>query len=239
MRRTGIGIVVVAFLLGTVLTAGVRAKGNQPQGGGGYFSLGENWVSLSNLNTILARACYSKLRSNGLAFGGGGFAVKRRWLWGGMGAGFNNGSTTANGNKVAFGGGYGLFDLGYMILNTPKMALYPMIGIGGGGLTLKITRQSGPKELSDLLKNPEGEVQITSGDFLLNVGFGFHFLLAKKEKRGKGTGGLLVGARAGYLVSLIHGNWRMEQGDVPGAPKSPFTGPYVYITIGGMGKDGK
>ena len=239
MKRKSYLPVLMAVFLWLGVSAGLLAK-DGPGFGGGYFSVGENWNSLSNLNASLTAAGYTSVPENGLAFGGGGFGINNRFLFGGMGAGISFGSTKANGNEVKLQGGFGLFDVGYVLFSSSNLRVYPLVGIGGGGFTLKILKQGSPSPFGELLKKPAGAVQLTSGDFLLNLGIGFHTLLFKKEKKNnQGYGGFLLGVRAGYLISIVHGKFGLEDAEVPNAPKSPFTGPYIYLTLGGGGSQTK
>ncbi len=236
MKRTSRWFIGMGILFLLISVPGLRAQEKTQGLGGGYFLVGENWTSLSDLNAALAKAGYGRFSENGVAFGGGGFGIRGRLLLGGMGAGSSNGSMTANGNKVELSGGFGLFDMGYVLFSGSAWRVYPMIGIGGGGFTLKIYSQEKPAGFQELLKNPCGELQLTSGNVLLNFGVGFHALLGKKERKNEeGIGGFLIGVRLGYLLSVYTSGWDAARGSVPDGPSAPFTGPYVYLTLGGGG----
>jgi len=80
-------------------------------------------------------------------------------------------------------GGYGFFDIGYALLVTDSIVLYPMIGIGGGAMT----RDADPS---------------ISRCALLNPAIGFDYLI-----HGKNKSGVLLGLRLGYNFTLYSDNW--------------------------------
>ena len=234
MKRTYVfGILVSLFFLNAFLSTGyAKCKKSEKGPGIGYFTIGAASVDLSNLNAALRTAGYPKLRNRFFSFGGGGLSFVNNLVMGGEGSGLFNTGVTGNGNKISLNGGYGMFEIGYILLSTKKTSLYPLLGIGGGGLNLRITEENLSANFSEFLKHPTGNVQFSSGAFLIDLGFGGYRLLRAKEKKGR-VGGFLVGFRMGYLVALFGQNWKLQDVSVLNAPKTSFSGPYFMVTIGG------
>ncbi len=234
MKQTHtVGILVSLFFLSVIWSPGyTKCKKPEKGPGIGYFMIGTASVDLSDLNAALRTAGYPKLSGRFLSMGGGGLSFVGNLVIGGEGSGLFNSSVTGNGNKISLSGGYGIFEMGYMLFKTKKASLYPLLGIGGGGLNLTITEQNLSASFSELLKDPTGNVQFSSAAFLMDLGLGGHCLLGVKEKKGR-VGGFLVGFRLGYLVAPFSQNWKLSDVSVLNAPKTVFSGPYFMITLGG------
>ena len=233
MKRTHtVGILAGLFFLSAFLSTGYTKCKNSEKGPGiGYFEIGAVSVDLSNLNAVLHTSGYPKLSPRFFSYGGGGLSFVDRFVIGGEGIGFFKSSVTGNGNKLSLSGGYGVFEMGYRLFKTRKTSLYPLFGIGGGGLNLRVTEQNLSSNFSELLKHPAGNVQFSSGEFLMDLGLGGCWLLGSKEKKGR-VGGFLVGFRVGYLVAPFRQNWKLQDVSVLDAPKTSFSGPYFMIAIG-------
>jgi len=138
----------------------------QEKGGMGYFIGGAGWMLEAGNNSIV----YS--------VGGGGHSITNKWIVGGEG-------------HSSFGpdnaGGYGFFNLGYLLLDTELVLLYPLLGLGGGAMT----REGDPSVSKCALLNPA-----VCCDFLIP---------------GKDRSGFLVGLHAGYTFTVYSNtfNWSM------------------------------
>jgi len=230
--------IFVLFLFSSLILLPGYSKAEKPQKGGGlgYFMIGAATVDLSDLNAALRTAGYPKLSNRFLSMGGGGLAFINKLIIGGEGSGLNENSVTANGNKLSFQGGYGMFQMGYLLFKTKQVNVYPLLGIGGGGLELKIAQQNQSVDFGKILKNPTGCAQFSSGAFLVNLGLGGHYFLGSKGNKKSEASGFFVGFRLGYLLALTSKNWDLENGTVLNAPKTAFSGPYFQLTIGGGGQ---
>ena len=146
-------VVVVVFLLGTPIFA-------QEKGGAGYFAGGIGWLLE-----------YPDETSFLYSTGGGGHIITDKWLIGGEG-------------HASFGdtaGGYGFFNVGYLIVEKDFVMVYPILGLGGGSMSSATT--------SDV-----------SSCALLNPGVGVDFLIPLKS-----NSGILLGLRGGFTFT-IHNN---------------------------------
>ena len=68
--------------------------------------------------------------------------------------------------------GFAFFNVGYTVYSKRQLRLYPLIGIGGGWMNLKIREKSVPLSFDDILDNPERSVNLLTGGLLLNAAIG-------------------------------------------------------------------
>jgi len=161
-----IGLIAALFVLGGPIYGQERGSTAPEKGGVGYFIGGVGWMLESGNSSIV----YSS--------GGGGHAITNRWILGGEG-------------HSCFGpdnaGGYGFFNLGYLLLRGDFILVYPLIGLGGGAMTSAIS--------SDVSKCA-----------LLNPAVGLDFLVPLRNRNG-----ILLGLRGGYTFTVYSNtfNWSM------------------------------
>ena len=130
-------------------------------------------------------------------------------------------------------GGYGCFDIRYLVYSKKGLNVYPLLGLGGGGLSFKVAEVSTPS-FADLLENPKRNVELNYGGFLVNVSLGVDYLIKFAEDE-TGAGGLIIGFQAGYMLAPFTHDWKIDKNDVTGGPDIGFNGPYVKIMFGGGG----
>ena len=202
-------------------------------GGRGYFMFGFNNLDIKNLNTALENKGYSKLSDNFLSFGGGGHGIINRFIIGGEGHGLIGEEANSENYKSSLSVGYGFFDFGYIVYSIGGLNVYPLLGIGGGGITLKISEKV-PPSFDAILDNPKRGVEISTGGLLLNIAVGADYLLNLGDRKW-GNGGLVFGLRIGYTYSPIKSDWQFEEGSISDGPETGITGPYLRLMIGGGG----
>jgi hypothetical protein len=155
-----VAAVVVLFLLGTPIFA-------QEKGGAGYFVGGVGWFLEYPDTAFLYSA------------GGGGHIITDKWLIGGEGH-------SSFGSENA--GGYGFFNVGYLVVKKDFVMVYPMLGLGGGSMTSTATSE-------------------VSACALLNPAVGVDFLIPVKD-----SSGILLGLRGGFMFTIHHNetfDWSM------------------------------
>ncbi len=202
-------------------------------GGFGFFSFGPGILNLGDLNSELKSNNYPEFSENLFGMGGGGFAIVNKVVIGGEGYALTAKDVSNNNYKLSLSANYGFFDLGYVIFKKGNLFVYPMVGFGGGGIELKI-RKPGEPTFNDIMQDPKWGSTISTGGFLLNFSIGSHFLFAFGKDE-KGTGGIAIGFRAGYVYTPFEGDWVMDTEKVGGGPQIGVTGPYVYFSVGGGG----
>ena len=200
--------------------------------------VGGNQLDMDDLNVRMKDNGYTEFSDNYLSLGGGGHAIiNDKIVLGGEGhalLGRTKSSTlgvTDYGSKLS--AGYGFFDLGYMLLRAGGLDAYPLLGIGGGGISMNII-QSEIGSFDDILADPDRGAKLSTWDFLINIGLGIDYLYVLGGGE-MGEGGLVLGLRGGYIFSPFEGDWKFEGETLPGGPDLGITGPYIRLTIGGGG----
>ena len=135
------------------------------------------------------------------------------------------------GREVGIGGGYGTLGLGYVVELSPRLRVYPRLGLGGGGMGMWFESDSvvnfddvldDPKPVVDSLREPV----LSRVSFVMDLGVGAEFL------PGGFARGLMVGLRLGYLAAPSSSNWQLRDQDVSGGPKTSIAGAYIRGVIG-------
>jgi len=202
-RRTALG----AILTGAVLAAPLGGLDAQDRGpdrdavaGRGFFQVGYLHLDLDGLNSDLLAAGLPRLEQDHLTLGGAGYGSSGRFLIGGEGhALIGEDETTADGSRqLSPSGGYGLFRIGYLAFSRSQLDVYPLLGIGGGGMSLTIAERSAPT-FDDVLADPERAARLSTGMFLLDLGVGANYRVAVGDDDEEG--GFLVGLQAGYTFA--------------------------------------
>jgi len=232
-----LGFCLIVLLLQFSSAMAQPAKVEKSGSGGGYFMMGVSVLDVDDLNTRLANSGYPEFSNNFISIGGGGRGFVNKFVLGGQGhtliAGDENITLNNTAYKTSLTAGYGLFNFGYLIYSKNRLNIYPLIGLGGGGLMLKITEDSSPS-FDEILANPKRSVELNFGVFLLSVSLGMEYFIKLGEDE-KGIGGLIVGLEAGYMIAPFSDDWMMEKNDVIGGPDIGFQGPYIRFMFGGGG----
>jgi hypothetical protein len=171
-----------------------------------------------------------------LTLGGAGYGMRGRMMFGLEGHGLLGGDgTTADGSaQVSLGGGYGLFRIGYRALSSGRLDVYPLVGIGGGEMSVKIRERSAPL-FDDVLADPQRSSSLTTGMFLLDFGVGidYRFVVESDEED---FGGVALGIHAGYTLAPGDSSWKLDDiNNVAGGPTAQIEGFYVRASIGFWG----
>lgn len=230
----GLGICIVISLSLATLAQDTNNK-NKFYGGFGYFYAGYEVFSLQKMNDAFIANGYPEVSNGSTSLGGGGHYVMNNWLLGGEGAGLLGGTVENSNYKVIHAGGYGFFNVGYMAVRTSSFMLYPMLGLGGGNLTLYINDKSqAVGSFDDFMKNPAKESIISTGGFLLNFSFMANYIIIDTKENDQ-SGGFIVGLKAGYILNTSGNNWVFSGETISNTPAAGMSGPYVSIVIGGGG----
>ena len=218
-------------LVAEPVSAQRRAAPGPRDGGHGFFAVGVQRADIDRLNNALFASGLPAFSQTFLTLGGGGFAVRNRFLIGGEGHGLIQSSeTTADGVfRTGVTAGFGLFDLGYQVWRSGRFAVYPMVGIGGGGISLRI-RERATVDFDDLLDDPRRGVTVTGAGMLLSASLGADLLIPVGPAR---RGGFLVGVQGGYTFFPLEAAWFADGSDVAGGPDVRLTGPWLRVTVGG------
>jgi hypothetical protein len=242
-RRAALVAAALFTLSTAAFTTAVRAQapGDRTDRGGGYFQVGYMMLDVDGLNGTLAGAGYPQLDESFVTLGGGGFGMKGPFLIGGEGhAVIGSTETTVGGaTQLGLGGGYGLFRVGYLAYSYEDLDVFPMLGVGGGGVSLTLVDRSAPT-FDDVLADPERSSNLSTGSFLLDASlaafYRFSFTDPPSADEDDGPGGLLLGLQAGYTFAPGDSSWNLDTiNNVAGGPDMKIQGFYVRLAIGGWG----
>jgi hypothetical protein len=120
------------------------------------------------------------------------------------------------------------------VYSTEDLRVYPLLGLGGGGMSLNIVERGTSPSFDEVLDDPKRDVELSTGGFLLNLALGTDYLL-KLGGDEKEESCFIFGLRTGYIFAPIKGNWEMDGVDISGGPDVGITGPYIRLMIGGGG----
>ncbi len=234
--KSKVFIYTIVFLLGTCFQGRTQEmKPNRLSGGVGYFMAGYTGFNLGSMNTQLTNNGYPELTNGSFTFGGGGHFVHKNFIIGGEGHGLSNSSASNTNYNLNISGGYGFFNLGYILYHNPTLNIYPMLGFGGGGASIAITDKNKlPENFDDLLDDPTRESYITNGGFMINFSIGADFFISG-IKTESASGGWLMGIKAGYILNTGGDDWYFNNEKITGSPNADISGPYVRLTFGGGG----
>ncbi len=232
-------ILIVVAVASILFTATSQSQGllqhARESGGMGYSMYGWSTLDIEALNSRLERKGYSSMSDNFFSVGGGGHGIiDNKVILGGEGHGLLGEEVTSGNYKNSVTVGYGFFNVGYIVYSKKQLRLYPLVGLGGGGMNLKIREKPSSLSFDDVLDDPERRVELSTYGFLLNFAVGMDYLLILGEDE-KGKGGLVFGLRAGYTLSPLKRAWRMDELEISGAPDMGITGPFIRLMFGGGG----
>ena len=230
-------IVVTATLIlfSTTSQSQGLVKHAREGGGMGYSMFGWGTLDIEALNSRLESKGYSSMSDNFFSVGGGGHGIiNNKVIIGGEGHTLLGEEITSGNYKNSINVGYGFFNVGYIVYSKKQLRLYPLLGIGGGGINLKIKEKPVSLSFDDVLNDPERSVELSTGGFLLSFAVGMDYLLLLGGDE-EGEGGLVFGLRAGYTLSPFKRGWEMDEIEISGAPDIGITGPFIRLMFGGGG----
>lgn len=219
------------------LGAQAPVPADESAAGRGFFQAGAIRLSIDELNADLTGSGLPGLSGDFYTLGGGGYGSRGRLLIGGEGHALLVGqeTTTDGSRQISASGGLGLFRIGYLALSRRGLDVYPLLGIGGGGLNLKIIERSAPI-FDDVLSDPDRSSSLSTGMFLLDAGLGLNYRLPGR-RTDRGQGGFLIGVQLGYSFAPGRTSWMLDDiNNVAGGPAFQIEGGYLRISIGGWGR---
>ena len=203
--------------------------------GRGFFAVGTQFTNLGPLNDRISGAGYPTFASEMISLGGGGYGVvANRLMLGGEGHGLLTAEGAGRGRTVSVGGGYGQFNLGYLFSPTPNLRVYPLLGLGGGGLQLDIESEGTADNFDDVLSDPNRSATVGRVSLLVSLGGGLEYQFGTP---GDGRSARL-GLRTGYVISAARSDWQLDDTSLSGGPDASLQGPFVRLIIGGLDLSG-
>lgn len=199
--RITLGLAAFAALPGL---AHAQEESGWRRSGAGYFMLGARQLAADGTNQVLAQSGLGAVGTTAMTIGGGGHFMFGRFIIGGEGQGiFANGDRgVAGGGRATVRGGLGMARAGFALVSTRTFNLYPLLGVGGGGLGLGVPDGSAG-DLSD------ENSQRSTGGFLTEIGLGLDTRIPL-FRNSDHQGFMLIGLRAGYTFAPIPGQWEIQ-----------------------------
>ena len=240
MRRiAGKTSIAFAFACALCIMTGATAAQAQWFRGAAYLSAGVTSTETGGLDDLLAARGYPRFGRSAAQIGIGGYAtVANRFMFGAEWTGFIKGSQNdANGREVYLGGGSGTLGVGYAVNVSPRLRVYPRIGVGVGGLGLTFDTAEDTIAFDDVLSDPDGEADASRGfqptlsheHGVIDIGGGAEFM---PNRNGRGT---FVGIRLGHVIGPSDTEWEFNHRAVRNGPEASGAGPYLRVTIGAAG----
>lgn len=220
------------FAFAIILAQSLAAQNLERIGGGGTFNFGVQLVDFSAINDVTQNFGYPALDDANVSIGGGGQFYLNRFVLSGEGAFFGQSSVDSPQNNLQFGGGYGMFSLGYNVINADNLLLYPAAGVGfvGAGLAVR-PRQQGTSfddAISGEVSTNETNIGAFSEMFRLAVNMDW-FPLQKDDK----AYGLLIGLSAGYNFAPTSTFENPAGTALANSPEFDPSGAFITLRIGG------
>jgi hypothetical protein len=200
----------------------------------GYALVGAVSHDLGGINTALAGQEFESLDETVASLGGGIHVLLGRWIVGAEGFGLFPRESTRAGDawRARLMGGGGVFNVGYVMVQAGGVTLYPIVGIGGGGLTLQMEDRSFPT-FDEVLADPGRSSIMTTMSMIVQPAIGVdHLIPFGREVEGV-VPGLLLGIRFGYTFTPLNSDWYRHRSRIPGGPSQGMEGGFVRIMIGG------
>lgn len=197
-------------------------------GGFGYFAFSEEQINIDNLNASLSANDYNQLNTLTSSYGGGGAFVIHNLVIGGNGAWLFGSGAMKSGNETNLSGGYGFFNMGYVVYENKHNVLYPTLGIGGGGYDLSFSKAGSSIDFNQQLTTPSGMITAKAGGFITNIQISYQHFFNKNAMQG-----FYIGFKAGYKYSP--GTWNISINDqqLSNSPKVNMNGFFLTLYLGG------
>lgn len=201
-------------------------------GGAGYFMVGGKLIPLKEANTLLTSKGYPEMKGFMVSIGGGGHSELGRFIIGGEGGSIVSGGEGTNEKfHTSFSAGYGFLNVGYMVYSTKNVSIYPMLGIGGGGVSIEV-RERGkyPATFEEGLnqENLQRNTVFSRGSLIIKASVGGDYTIGF----GGGAGGFVTGLRVGYVFPVISSKWGVGDKDVTGGPGVSLSGLHFEVVLG-------
>ena len=219
---------LLALALGVGTAGPAQAQRDLLGPGAGFLAVGAARISTGELDDWLAARGYPTFGRGAGALGLGGYRVLSSGVMVGFeGQGLLIGEETHGEGRVALGGGYATLGVGYAFDPSPRLRLYPRLGIGAGGMALWIERED-TLDFGEVLEQgtATGRPPVLSRDgMVVDLGLG-------AELVPRGRPGLLLGLRVGYLRGPFTPSWETDGHWVSDGPEASIGGPYARVVVG-------
>lgn len=222
---------LISLSLGLNLNCHQSVRAEPGSGGMIYYNLGTQWLNTQSLNQSLTSSGYAKSNPLFISQGGGFSGMYQNYL---VGLEYQSlfGQTVSKGQEsLGISAHYGLLQLGYLLIATPRFQFYPYLGTGLGQLQIYST-----ESLSNVLNVSQGSSphlgRIQGQTWLLDFGLGAHVILPMSPNNTKDARGPALGFRMGYLWQPLQAVWQHNELPMQGPQNLSTDGFYLRLQLG-------
>jgi hypothetical protein len=205
----------------------------QATGGVGFFTPGVHTIQYSKLNSFLP-AGGPQITNKPFITAGAGYGIFYNFVLGGEGGTMHAGSFAKDNWQVDLSGDFGFFSLGYVVLNSKGLLMYPLVSIGSNDLKMYIHQKDQTATFGAITGEPFQATTLHYNTKMLKFSVaGLYTVEGSKSE--KGSGGLMIGLEAGYQIAYKTGVWTYDNGNVSGGPDFSNNAFFIQLMIGGGG----
>lgn len=215
---------LIYIVLMTAIVFAAKSQTEKIHGAGGHFRAGYANYSMASMNSWLDDM-YPRIRKDFISFGGSGYVVRNNLIIGGEGFGLTGATVSKDTLSVMPTIGMGMLNVGYALYRKRFFLIYPLFGVGGGGLTYQFREVEGSAGRENHYK--EADYKLKCSTFLLSVAVGADKYAIKANNKG-----VSIGLRFGYTFAIQDGNWKRKNTEVSG-PNLNLSGFFATIAFGG------
>lgn len=199
------------------------------------LSTGMSTMSVDALNERLTPSQFAPLSNDAVSYGASGYLAIGRALLGATVARSTFGEEGLdNGRTDALSATQGLVTVGYAIVATDRLSIFPQLGVGLGRVEVTLRDRSGAgtsaaqPTFDEVTLSPGSESRMSGRHLLYGFGGGADYLVS----RGGSAKGLVLGVRAGLLASPNRTTWTRNGERIVAGPDAAAGGPYLQVVVG-------
>ena len=227
-RRAG-RAAIVATAFACLAPARAAAQLDLLGPGAAFASVGGARVSTAELDDWLGARGFPTFGRSAVSIGIGGYRLFGNGVMLGAEAqGFVIGDDEVERGRVGLGAGYATVGVAYAIDVSPRLRVYPRVGLGPGGMALWVESED-TLDFDDVLEDgtpaPQRAPNLARDGLVVDLGAGAELLPRDRS-------GFTIGVRAGWLTGPFTDRWEMYEHEVRGGPDASLGGPYARVTFG-------
>jgi hypothetical protein len=229
----------LAVVLTFAATGSSSAQRATPAAGQPFHSIvlatGVTTTSVDPLNARLLTSQFASLSSGAVSYGGAGYLAVGRALLGAEAMrstfgeeGMNNGRSNDLKSMQA------LATVGYAIVSTDHLSMFPQLGVGVGRVEVTLRDRSSvgttaaTPTFDEVAQAPGGESRMDGRHLLFSFGGGADYLATRRGA----SRGVVLGMRAGLAASPNRATWTREGRRIVAGPDAGASGPFLRVMVG-------
>jgi hypothetical protein len=233
------GLVVALTVVGSRSSPAQQATAADQPFGAIVLATGVTTMSVDPLNARLLPSRFASLSDDAVSYGGAGYVAVGRALLGAEAQrssfgeeGMNNGrSDDLKSIQV-------LATVGYAIVSTEHLSMFPQLGVGAGRVEVTLRDRGGATTsattptFDEIAQAPGSESRLQGRHLLYSFGGGADYLVTRRGA----SGGVVLGIRAGLCASPNRATWTRSGRRVIAGPDVGAGGPYLRVMAGVGGR---